>query len=311
MPIKRRGLIVVRYILFSIVLYIVGKTLFKQMAQLNLADFSIATPYIMASASCEIFARLFISAGYWLVLKFSDTPLPIRTVIGVTWLSFLGKYLPGKIAVVANSVYFFKKYEIPTSVAGIIPLLCTFMTIFVALVLSLPLLYSNNDVQNIANLLFIVLPFLCVGSLFSINPGSFFYITNILLKKLGMEPIRLIFSVRQMTALISVIGLQCVFAGLSTWFICRSVCFMKLTFLPQIISATAFSGVMGLLAFFSPAGIGVRDGFYFLILGSITGSGNAAVITIILRIIQSVVDLCTAGTGAILLHLHKRIRLIQ
>ena len=305
MPIKRRGLFVVRYMLFSIVLYIVGKTLFEQMALLNLSDFSIGTSYVIASASCEIFARLFISAGYWLVLNFSDTPLPVKTVIGVSWLSFLGKYLPGKIAVVSNAVYFFKKYHIPTSLAGFVPLLCTFLTIFVALFLSLPLLYSNTDVQNISNFLCIILPFLCVGILFSINPSSFFYITNIVLKKLGMEAIRLIFSVRQMTALISVIGLQFVFAGLSTWFICRSVCFIKLTFLPQIISATAFSGVMGLLAFFSPAGIGVRDGFYFLILGSITGLENAAIITIILRIVQTIVDLCTAGTGAILLYLNK------
>ncbi len=309
MPIKRKGLIIVRYMLFSIVLYIVGKTLLKQMAQFNLSDFSIGTPYIVASASCEIFARLFISAGYWLILKFLDTPLPAKTVIGVSWLSFLGKYLPGKIAVVANAVYFLKKYQIPTSVAGVVPLLCTFMTIFVALLLSLPLLYSNNDIQNISNMLCIILPFICVGTLFSINPSSFFCITNILLKRLGMYPIQLIFSVRQMTALISVIGLQCVFAGLSTWFICKSVCFMKLTFLPQIISTTAFSGVMGLLAFFSPAGIGVRDGFYFLILGSVTGSENAAMITIILRIVQTVVDLCTAGAGAILLYLHKISRL--
>ena len=78
---------------------------------------------------------------------------------------------------------------------------------------------------------------------------------------------------------------------------------MAIEVAPAIISITALAGTMGLLAFFSPAGIGVRDGIYFLFLSPLIGAEMAAIVVVCLRLLQTAIDLLSAGLGGLMLHL--------
>ena len=76
---------------------------------------------------------------------------------------------------------------------------------------------------------------------------------------------------------------------------------LDISMLPYIVSVTVFAGTLGLLALFSPAGIGVRDGAYLFLLTTITGASIAALITVFLRIMQTIADLLMAILAAIYL----------
>ena len=45
------------------------------------------------------------------------------------------------------------------------------------------------------------------------------------------------------------------------------------------------------------------DGLFFITLQEITGAQSAALITIMLRLIQTIVDIGTSGVGGVLLYL--------
>ena len=67
---------------------------------------------------------------------------------------------------------------------------------------------------------------------------------------------------------------------------------MAIEVAPAIISITALAGTMGLLTFFSPAGISVKDGIYYLFLSPLIGVEMVAIVIVCLRLLQTAIDLC-------------------
>lgn len=294
-----------KYLLLGFTIYFVGKTLISHMSQIHWRELKLLTRFVFLSVLFEIGTRFLTGISYNLLLKFAGTPLPLKISISVSWISLLGKYLPGKIALVASSIYLLKRYKVPSAVAGIVPVLFTLITIIVALALSIPLLFSHKS-QVIVKMNYNVIVVLVLVIFLLFNLKYFFSILNSIFRRFGILETDINFSFLQVVACFGLICLQFLFAGISTWMVSRSVCPVDLSILPRIISITAFSGVMGLLAFFSPAGIGVRDGIYFITLGRMIGYENASLIVIILRLIQTMIDLGTAGVGALIIYRQKK-----
>ena len=67
------------------------------------------------------------------------------------------------------------------------------------------------------------------------------------------------------------------------------------------MASTVGATLLGLLAFFVPAGIGVREGIFIMLLGPLLGPGIAAMATVLARIVATCVDLILGGTGVCML----------
>jgi len=290
-------------ILLVTIVYFVGNVIVNQVSQIQLSDLNISIKFILLSFIFEIGARLFVGIGYYKLLCYFGFPLSFILSIAISWISFIGKYFPGKVALIASAFYFFRQQKVPSVTAGLVPVLNTLLTVFTALIFSIPLVLKNDQSGGA---FFYLGPFLIIGVLFFLKPTSFFAIINLIFKRFGISKIRSILTSSQIGHCFVIVGIQCVLAGISTWLICKSIFFpLNISLLPVIISITAFSGTMGILAFFSPAGIGVRDGLFYINLSLITGSENAAVIVIILRLIHTVIDIVTAAIGFILLKMNQ------
>jgi len=295
---------VLNCLLLGAVLYFVGKTLLFHISKIPLDGVTFLFRFVFLAVLFEVAARFFVGMSQHLLLKFSGSPLPLKISVSISWISLMGKYVPGKIALVCSAIYFFKKYKVHTAIAGMVPVLSTVITIFVALIFSIPMLILNErssffSVDLLAVMIIVFILF------FLLNPIFFLPAGNYIFRRFGISEIGANLSTQQMAVCVGVVGIQCVCAGISTWLISRSVCLLDLSILPNIISITAFSGVMGLLVFFSPAGIGVRDGIFFITLGGVVGPENAALITVLLRVVQTLVDVGTFGIGAFWLYLDK------
>lgn len=294
-----------KYSLLGLTVYFVGKTLISQILQIQWSELTILTRFIFLSVLFEIAARLFIGLSYDFLLKSSGSSLPMPVSISVSWVSFMGKYLPGKVAVLASAVFLLKKYQIQTATAGIVPVFATIMTIFIALLISVPFLISGGDTQ-LLQMSYGLLPIFILAMLIFIYPRLFIKCIRVVFRRLGISESHIQFSSSYITICFGVILLQCICAGISTWMVIRSIYPLDLFLLPQIVSITALAGVIGLLAVFCPAGIGVRDGIYFFTLCGMVGSEPAALVTVLLRLIQTVTDIGTAGAGSVFLYSDRK-----
>lgn len=86
--------------------------------------------------------------------------------------------------------------------------------------------------------------------------------------------------------------------GLSLYFCILAFVGVDLFNLPYLIAANAFSLVIGILAVFAPAGIGVTEGIISVIISHIIPFDAAVMVVVALRIVRILVDLSCALVSA-------------
>ena len=102
-----------------------------------------------------------------------------------------------------------------------------------------------------------------------------------------------------MVAAAVVVAAQYAVLGIGLWCVGRALGPLAVAHYPTMVSTSACAAVLGLLAFFAPAGIGVREGIYLALLQPIVGAGPAAILTLLMRILQTVVELALGTWGIV------------
>ena len=97
------------------------------------------------------------------------------------------------------------------------------------------------------------------------------------------------------------IALRFLILGLGVWCIARAMGPLSVLHWPWMVSVAVCASIIGFLAFFAPAGIGVREGIYLLLLGDVLGQSMAALLAVVLRLIQTVLELLYGAAGFVLL----------
>ena len=230
-----------RYTIFVVILYLVGKSLSQQLSQVELSTHLILNRFVFFSLFFETGARFFVGMTYALLLRYFSSPLSIKLSIGISWVSLLGKYLPGKIALVAGAVYLLKKQKVPMPIAGLVPIFSTLMTICVAFFISIPLL-QNGFLQFDYRILLIGMAIVsCIIGLCIFQRNQLLSCGKILLDKLEITTLTRDLSFYQVVSCLGVVICQSLCAGVSTWMVCNAVHSVDGTFLLTIISISAFS----------------------------------------------------------------------
>lgn len=301
---QKMGVPFIKIVLFTIVLFFVGKVLWSELKQVSWNDLEVNAYFIILTLLFEILTRILGGIFYHYLLQVLEQPLPVSIAAPINWLSSLGRYVPGKVTLIGSAAYLLSRYQVRYAVAAVIPIMATLMTIFMALLLSMPLLFMDflKDFNLFPHVM--VLIFLAV-SMLTLKPDMVLKMFNTVLVRLGFTKIDVTIGWLQvLTSMGFVLG-QCLCAGMATWCMINAFAPLTISMLPFTVSVTVFAGAIGLLAIFSPAGIGVRDGAYLLLLTTITGTGAAALITVFLRIMQTIADILMAATGALFLRFVK------
>lgn len=293
-PIKVIGL--------GVILYFVGTAFAEQLSHIKWHILNPDWSFFCFALLAAILMRLCVGGYYKVFLKLLGYPLfPYRTAMAVSWISFLGKYIPGKAAIVANVVYLLSRYKIRTSLSAMVPILNNGMTVLVALILSLPVLFlpwAREAIQFSWE--WIVVLIIAAG--ITIWPRVFFCIADRLLRIFGRPPINITLNFRQMILPVILVMGQCIFSGIATWCILKMISpSLTLSSIPIVISITAMAGSLGIIALFVPAGFGVVEGVYLIALSPLIGSEMAALSAICLRLLHISTDVFMAIAGMLML----------
>ena len=284
-----------KWALFALVAFFVGRVIVRRLCAISWAELAFA-PHFMACAVVMLFGSLAMQAVVWRCLLHSAScPLNWRKAFSL-WLPQMGKYVPGKAATVLGAFWLLGRYGVPKRVATGIVLIRTGIVVTVGLLIAAPLTLWE-PVRSILPQAWLWCSLLVAAGAVLLHPKVFVRVENFFLRKLGRQTIQSVPGLHHYAAPVLAAGAQWALAGGSLWFLTRSLSPMPLAHLPLLMSASAMAITFGFLAFFAPAGLGVREGIYLVILTPLTGQGTAAVVVVAARAVQILVELSLAGVG--------------
>ena len=237
-------------------------------------------PGLLSLSVLLLISYFFLLALLWeLITRRVGLKLPLRRTVYYWFLSQLGKYVPGKIVFVMSRAYFYKKEGFRISITASAFLLETIAGVISLSLISLILIapYLTRDMVYLVLVLLLVL--------FGLHPRMVELAVSGLNRLLGRQSVAL--NVRWRDWILINVLYGCNFfllAGGAFFLFCKSIFNVNGEQALFLIGALGLSGALGMIAFFAPAGLGVREGSLFFLLSKIMPEAEAAVISISSRV---------------------------
>ncbi len=289
---KRKHSVLKRIVAFGVVLIIfffLGKSLYHNLGELSAHPWSIKPPFLILSFLFLVI-NLAVSAFAWKkILYLFGVQLPFDQGFKIMFVSGLGKYLPGKVWLYLSQIYLSEKAKVPKSVC-IFSILLLFGAYNLAGVLVFILslfLWDMFSPVLLSSLLFMFFAFFMI--IFS--PRILNRILKVLIlifKKFreGLIPEDLITrgGISQTGQIILILMADWIIFGVAVYFLVNS--FYHIDLLQTIILCGIFaiSVISGIVSFFVPAGLGVREGVLSYLLSLFVPISAAILISLVMRV---------------------------
>ncbi len=227
------------------------------------------------------------------VILAHNVEISYQKSVGLFFVPMLGKYFPGKVWTLLGGLWLYAREGISKKTAAICIGVVTVLTQFAAgiLAVSSPL-FPDFEMATGWFLLFVLASFF-----FLVRPPIFYTLLNTALRLLGRGEAPPLLSASILTRSLALAVLGWLLYGSGFYCIARSVTEVEATTIPRFCALFGLAQVAGFVAFFAPAGIGVREGLFLLGLQPIVGSGQAIVIAALCRLWQTLLELLMAAAG--------------
>jgi len=291
----------VKAALLLLVVCFVGRELLLRIRAVDWAELQVRPLFVGLAALSYVGTLLFQSLAFRTLLLDFGARVPTPVGLAVIWISQLGKYVPGKIAVVGGAVVLLGRYGVRASVSTLVCLVIYALILVGGFTMALPLLRSEEVVAFLPIPRVVLGLMVCVGALV-LWPRVLVGIGNRTLRRAGRPPI-LEGIPHATTMLLPVACTLCQFvaAGLVAWCVACAFESQPVRLVPLAVSAASLGWALGMAAVFAPAGVGIREGVYLLVLGPAMGPEVAALIAVSVRLVQIVVDIAMGLVGLAIL----------
>ena len=250
-----------------------------------------AVPFIVATVLQALIWRLLVQH-----LDRADRP-GLAQLPKVFLYSWVGRYVPGKIAYVAGRMF------LGRSVGFSMPVLAGSMGYEMVLLLAAGSAFATVTVlpsvavESETIWPYLALPALAIGALVALHPRTLRLGMRIGARVFGREDLQLdwILSQYQIARFSLLYLLVFCLVGVSFYLLVISITPYPLRYLPLAAGTFALAGVVGLVSVVTPAGIGVREGVIVAVLQITMPLELAILISLVARVWATVVDLLIVG----------------
>ncbi len=223
------------------------------------------------------------------ITKITGCAISCRKAVPAYLYSILGKYIPGKVFMLAARLAYYKEEDAPLSkvtVCFFIENICTLLGAAMLFILSL-FFFPNELLDNYRwlTILLIAAFFICI------HPR----VINLVLKIVGKifkKDLEIPMKYTQILKVVLMFIGNWLIVGFGFFMLVKSVNptvgWNEMLFCAGIYGISA---IMGILAIFAPSGLGVREGIILAGLMLIMPESDAAVISVISRFWQTVAEL--------------------
>jgi uncharacterized membrane protein YbhN (UPF0104 family) len=301
---------ILKWLLFAVVIYFVGRALWAQLAQLDWRTIHFdALPLIGAAVALAIvYAARSISFrillhGYRVHITWSQA-----AVVG--WIPQIGKFIPGQVASLAGAVALLRSFAVPGAVALAVVLVMDGLAVLTGLIIGSPLLVWQ-PVRKVLPYGWLGCCALVVAGIICLHPRVYGALLNFALRKLKRAPLASLPPWHNYIGPVLLGFAQWTLAGIALWLVTRSIVpDLSAARLPIFISIAGLAYTAGYLTPFAPGGLGVREAVFQATLVLIVHD-HAAVAVIAMRIIQTFIEILMAAAGALLMPQARKISLSQ
>ncbi len=214
-----------------------------------------------------------------------------------SWLySQLGKYLPGKVWLLLGRFYFYEskgKSKKSISIALYLETVTIIMAAGLMFLAALAIFREKWLFDSLNQSGGLVL--LCLFGFASLHPRVLQKILNWILVRFNGEPVSLSISYSNVLWILIVSILAWVVGGVGFYLFVDSVYPITSQYLLFLTGALAISSVLGLVAIFAPAGLGVREGTLVYLLSFVMATPVAVIVSILTRIWMTLIEIGLIG----------------
>lgn len=267
-----------------------GFGLYRDWQELAQYEWSIDYRYLLAASAIYPLPFLLMASVWSQVIGrlggFSDYCGNLQ----IYCYSGLIKYIPGTFWYVLGRAYFYEKKGIAKSLTALGSLWELALAAFSGLVVYLPLtMYSRQVYAGPLNYLLLLLAPLGFIVLY---PSGFSAALKYFFKKRAENISR----IRRLDSLvwIALYAFAWLLGGLAFYLQANMIFPVPWAHLPAVASFLVISGVISHLAFFIPAGLGIREVSLSLLLSAYVPFGVAVVVALVFRLWMTVSEICWA-----------------
>jgi len=289
-----------QWLLLALVLLLIGRVFRDQFAKVSWAELRFDPLLLALGGLCVLVVRALSFVLYELVIaRLAHSP-GWRVMMAATWISQAGKYLPGKVGAVVGMTWILLRHGVPGKATVSTLLIVDGLVVITGLLVAVPLTLWK-PVAAYLPMAWLWFALLTVVGAVCLHPRVFGAVVNFVLRRFGYEPLRSLPRLRDYVAPAAVMFLQLLISGAGLWFVSLSLTDVAVTWLPLLVAICALVLVAGLIAFFAPAGLGIREGIFLAALSPVLGGANAAVAALIMRVLQTAAEMLLVLAGLLLM----------
>jgi uncharacterized membrane protein YbhN (UPF0104 family) len=305
MPWKKILLNTLSVLLILALFYFLGREFFHNWEKIRSYQFHFNFSLLAIASIIYVLSFIIFAFGWFLILGYLHHPISLTETILYFLVTQPAKYIPGKIWLPVARMKFCKHNQVPhsitllsTGIEGMFEILGgTYISILA--ILQMPT-FGEFAIWGTLVLSVLGLLIMC--------PPVFYFFVNIYLKIVRRPPIgkdlRVGFTnllLLQILYIVGVLGL-----GFAQLFFLQSFAPVSSEYMPFLISIGVFSYIGGMVAVFAPAGLGVREGVWYLALKGITMPHIAMIYAFVSRLWTIVVEFILLLIALPILWLQRR-----
>lgn len=269
--------------------YFLGREFSHNWEQIRAFSFQFHLPALLLASALYIATFTLFGIGWWLLLRYLHHSIPLLETLLYFFITQPAKYIPGKIWIAVTRMKFCKPHGVPNSMTLLTTGIEAVMEILAGSYVSLIAILQTDLFGKYSALGTIVIT--AVGLILLI-PEIFYFFINLYLRIVKREPIQK----HERVSFLKLLLLQINYAlgmfllGLSQLFFLQAFAPVGKEHFPVLMSIGAFSYVASILAIFTPSGLGVREGVWYLALKGITAPHIAIIYAFVSRLWTIVIE---------------------
>ena len=223
----------------------------------------------------------------------SDDSVSAQSLLKIFLYSWVGRYVPGKVAYVAGRFLLGRSVRISsTSLAGSMAYESVLLLVAGAALASVTLV-PTLAIQSESFLPYLALPALAVGGAIVLHPRVLGWVLSFGLRTAGREPIEFkgLLPPRQIARVTGLYIGAFLLNGVGFYLLIVSLTDYSPRYLPLAVGLFGLAAVVGMASVFAPAGIGVREGILVAVLQTTMPVEVAILVSLIARVWATVIDL--------------------
>lgn len=296
-----------KFVLFVIVIYFAGHQLIKNWSSVAEYTWNISYGYLIISFVFHMLTLVLFSKSWCLVLSALGFDVNIRQGFKISYLANLGRYIPGKFWQLFGMIYLLKQVNVGKKTAfaswalswvyGIPP---AFLLGGIAAFFYRDLLSNlfGGILDNGLYIVLFILAILILSVLFIFIPGYAIKLLNLILRLLKRDKADFQFKKTMAVKVYISYFISWIIYGLAFHFLIKGLDINSQ--IPFMVGLGSFvlAYILGLLALFSPGGLGIRE----LVLNSMLTpyfGPVAAGIVVAARVWSLVAEIAAAGIALI------------